>query len=811
MNLTIDLKYCPVCGKEYPDGETCPNDGAALLDRNDPPDPLLGQVLKDTYRIDQRIAQGGMGVVYRATQLPLNRSVAVKVILDNPLQSTELVQRFVREAKMLSQVSHPNVVNLIDFGTTAAGVVFMVMELLHGRTLDKAVPRDVGWPVATVLDLMEQIGAGVAEAHRHRMVHRDLKPSNIFLANVSADGVLAKVLDFGIVKALDGDNGPVTQTGSMIGSSGYMSPEQITGSAAVDHRSDVYALGGILYFMLTGRPAYQGKSMRQVLTKQLVQQPESINFEGLGKPEAQAVMPIILKALQVEPSQRYQSVEELLKDLREVCGLQELSADSRRRRQVVLPEAGSAEKSTISSTLSTTHGGHRVQGPSAVEEAAPAHRAGAGVRDARTGQNLLLGGATALVLLSLLAGLTVLHKSQSAAQVAKGPAAGLAPAVPSGRPHSAGTARGVTDVEVLFGLNAAFTGPAKELGRGMQLGIETCFRHVNDQGGVAGRKLRLVTLDDGYEPPRARACIQELYDQHQVFAVVGNVGTPTAEAALPYALEKQLPYLGAFSGAKLLRRDPPDRFVFNYRASYAEETAAVVRYLVEVKQLRPEQIAVFAQKDGYGDAGFQGVVKAVRKYGRSESDLLRVGYERNTIRIEAAVAEILKHRDRVRAVVMVPTYLPAARFVKALRDHNLNLICTSVSFVGSDALAEEFKQMGPEYAEGVIVTQVVPHFESQSAAVIKYRELLKKYHPNEEPGFVSLEGYLAASVCVEGLRLAGKDLTTDRFLNALESIHDLDLGIGTKITFGPSEHQGSHKVWGMILDKSARYQTLDLD
>jgi ABC-type branched-subunit amino acid transport system substrate-binding protein len=658
---------------------------------------------------------------------------------------------------------------------------------------------------------MEQIGAGVAEAHRRQMVHRDLKPSNIFLANTAPEGVTVKILDFGIAKALDSDNGPLTLTGAMIGSSGYMSPEQITGSADIDHRSDLYSLGGILYFMLAGQPAYQGKSTRLVLTKQLVERPEVIDFESLGKPEAQVLMPVVLKAMHPEPEQRYQSVDELLKDLREAAGAGERSTTSRQRRHIVLREAGTDRKSTISSALAPTNHLSRGQVQTQKGEEELAFRAGASFLDAHTKRNLLLGVAAAIVLLSFIAGLLIIQMRQAVAPASRNPQEARLSAAQPATPHPIATTRGVTETEILFGMNAAFSGPSKELGRGMRLGIDTCFKNINDEGGIAGRKLRLIALDDGYEPPRALACIKELYEQHKVFAVLGNVGTPTAEAALPYALEKQLPYLGAFTGAKLLRKDPPDRFVFNYRASYAEETAAVVKYLVEVKKLKPQQIAVFAQKDGYGDAGFQGVVKAVRKYGLSHEDVLRVGYERNTNKIEPAVEEILKHRERVRAVVMVPTYLPAASFVKAMRDNKMNVICTSVSFVGSEALAEEFKEMGAEYAEGVIVTQVVPHFESQSTAVLRYRELLKKYHPNEPPGFISLEGYLAACVFAEGLRRAGVELTTDSFINALETLHDLDLGIGAKMSFGPSEHQGSHKVWGTILDKSARYQMLDLD
>jgi branched-chain amino acid transport system substrate-binding protein len=155
--------------------------------------------------------------------------------------------------------------------------------------------------------------------------------------------------------------------------------------------------------------------------------------------------------------------------------------------------------------------------------------------------------------------------------------------------------RGVTDREIRFGISAPFTGPAKELGQNMKRGIEAAFNVANANGGVYGRQLRLVAADDGYEPTRTAVAMKELYEKDQVFGLVGNVGTPTAVVALPYALDRKMLFFGAFTGAGLLRNDPPDRYVFNYRASYAEETAAVVNYLVEVRRLLPEQIAVFAQ------------------------------------------------------------------------------------------------------------------------------------------------------------------------------------------------------------------------
>src|SRR5215471_5861759 len=190
-----------------------------------------------------------------------------------------------------------------------------------------------------------------------------------------------------------------------------------------------------------------------------------------------------------------------------------------------------------------------------------------------------------------------------------------APAVSSASPLLATNVnipRGVSDDEIRFGIAAPFSGATKELGHHMKLGIEAAFNEVNASGGVHSRQLRLISADDGYEPTRTMEAMRQLYEADQVFGTIGNVGTPTAAVSLPFALERKMLFYGAFTGANLLRRDPPDRYVFNYRASYVEETDAVVRYLVKLRRLRPDQIAVFAQQDAYGDAGFAGVAKAIR-------------------------------------------------------------------------------------------------------------------------------------------------------------------------------------------------------
>jgi ABC-type branched-subunit amino acid transport system substrate-binding protein len=387
----------------------------------------------------------------------------------------------------------------------------------------------------------------------------------------------------------------------------------------------------------------------------------------------------------------------------------------------------------------------------------------------------------------------------------------LPSSTPVPRPSEAAPAvRGVTDNEVRFGISAPFSGSAKELGQQMKLGVEAAFKAANDAGGVHGRQLSLIAADDGYEPERTAVTMKDLYDNRQVFGLVGNVGTPTAAVAVPYALEKHMLFFGAFTGANLLRRDPPDRYVINYRASYAEETDAVVRYLVKLRHLRMDQIAVFAQQDAYGDAGFAGVTKAIRALGGDDGAILRLNYKRNTIEVDDAISHLRGHKPPIKAVVMVATYRAAAKFIEKTRDLYPGMIYTNVSFVGSTALANELMLLGPRFANGTIVTQVVPAVDGYSSVALAYKAALAKYVPGEAPDYVSMEGYVAANVLIEGLKRAGPQLDTEKLVDTFEAMHNFDMGLGTPIRFGPAEHQGSHKVWGTQLDAAGRYHAIDL-
>ena len=371
--------------------------------------------------------------------------------------------------------------------------------------------------------------------------------------------------------------------------------------------------------------------------------------------------------------------------------------------------------------------------------------------------------------------------------------------------------RGITDREIRFGIAAPFSGSSKELGRQMKLGIDTAFNRVNDAGGVEGRMLKLIAADDGFEPTRTAEAMKQLYEKDQVFGMIGNVGTATAAVALPYALERRMLFFGAFTGANVIRHDPPDRYVFNYRASYAEETDAAVRYFVKMRRIPPRQIAVFAQQDAGGDAGFAGVAKSFRSLGASDSGILRLNYQRNTVDVDDAVNQLKAQKVPIKAVVMISAYRAAAKFIEKTRDLFPGMLYSNISFVGSTVLADELMLLGPRYAAGAIVTQVVPAVSGYSSIVLEYKNALTKYFPGEAADYVSLEGYVAANVLIEALKRTGQQLDTEKLIDVLENMRDLDLGLGASLGFGRAEHQASHKIWGTALDETGKYQAIELE
>ncbi|WP_267424354.1 ABC transporter substrate-binding protein [Methylobacterium sp. GC_Met_2] len=369
--------------------------------------------------------------------------------------------------------------------------------------------------------------------------------------------------------------------------------------------------------------------------------------------------------------------------------------------------------------------------------------------------------------------------------------------------------------EVRFGLIAPFSGANKEFGRQLAIGIETAFNAANDGGGIGTYRLKLVTADDGYEPARTPALVQHMAEKDGVVGFIGNFGTPTAAAVLPWVLDHKLLFFGAYTGSNLVRAVPPDRYVFNYRPSYAEETEAVVRYLVNVRGLKPREIVVFAQDDPFGEAGYDGVVKALRTIqGRYEPPPLKLTYKRNTIDVAGAVAALRARRPQPKAIVMAALYRPAAEFIKFTRPFYPQMIYTDVSAVGATALAEELAMAGPNLGTGVLITQVAPAVGGHSKAVLNFKSLLAKYFPGEQPDYVSLEAYINAKIVIEATRriaaTPGAKVDGDTLADALEELGSFDLGLGTPLKFDQSEHQASHMIWGTQLDENGKFVVVGL-
>ncbi|MFC1757586.1 ABC transporter substrate-binding protein [Planctomycetota bacterium] len=356
---------------------------------------------------------------------------------------------------------------------------------------------------------------------------------------------------------------------------------------------------------------------------------------------------------------------------------------------------------------------------------------------------------------------------------------------------------GVREPDIVVGMSTALTGPASDLGLNVLAGVSAAFDESNHAGGVRGRNLALIALDDGYEPNRTAPNMRRLIEQDNVVAVVGNVGTPTAIAAIPIANDTRTLLFGAYSGAGVLRKRPPDRYVVNYRASYAEETAAMVDALIGHAGLEPTEIAFFTQRDGYGDAGFHGGVVALKKHGLSDEHLIAHGrYERNTDLVERGLSEILLHPVTPKAVILVGAYQPCARFIKLARANEFNVPFLNVSFVGSVPLA---KSLGSD-GEGVIITQVVPHpDDADSQLAQRHREAMSKWQGKRSPSFGSFEGYIVARILIEALDRIEGTVTRENVVDAFELLGKFEVDSMSDLFLSSTDHQASHFVWPTVI------------
>lgn len=342
---------------------------------------------------------------------------------------------------------------------------------------------------------------------------------------------------------------------------------------------------------------------------------------------------------------------------------------------------------------------------------------------------------------------------------------------------------GVDGRTIYLGSSNAQSGPAQELGQGMSRGLNLYFNKVNQQGGVHGRQIKLIQMDDQYDVKRVIENTQELVAHRNVFALVGYVGTPTARAIIPKISRENIPFLAPYTGAKFLR-SPPLPMVFNTRASYMDEMELIVHELVDGRKFK--RIGLFMQNDSYGLSGESALKEALKKRGL---EIVQTGtYERNTEDVDAAFQELRKASPD--AVIMVGTYKACAVFLQKAREAQMRSVFYNISFVGTGSLIANAKAA----AEDVYITQVFPDpLTSDLPVIVQYRADMIAAGLADKMDYPSLEGYIDAVLLIKALEATGPNLTRARFVETLNHFK-ADLG-GLDFQFTPDHHQASDRVY----------------
>jgi ABC-type branched-subunit amino acid transport system substrate-binding protein len=364
--------------------------------------------------------------------------------------------------------------------------------------------------------------------------------------------------------------------------------------------------------------------------------------------------------------------------------------------------------------------------------------------------------------------------------------------------HAGANEVGVSSDTILFGQAAALEGPSSALGLGMRQGILAAFTEINAAGGIHGRKLKLISRDDGYDPDRSMAQTTQLIEDDKVFALIGAVGTPTTAATVPIAKAKNVPFIGPFTGAEFLR-SPDLMNVVNIRASYGAEAEAWIKYLTEKRHVK--RISIFYQDDSFGRDGLDGVKRALETRGM---ELVAEGtYERNTRAVGSALRTL--KRAEPEAVVMVGSYGPCAEFIKLARKGAFNPIFVNVSFVGANALA---KELGPQ-GDGVIVSQVVPlPWDISTRVVADYQAAARALDPAMQPEFVSLEGYLSGRLVAAALQKTGPNPTRADMLRVIREVGRFDIS-GTIMTFGAVLREAPAPVFLTVIQPDGTFKPIE--
>ncbi|HEY3805580.1 MAG TPA: serine/threonine-protein kinase [Kofleriaceae bacterium] len=367
ISPAIEL-YCPACEKMFAACTHCPDDGSELVRLVAPRDPLIGRELDGKFTILEKLGEGGMGTVYRGAQHSVGREVAIKLLHGKAVASPEAIRRFLREAKLASRLSHPNAVGVHEFGQTADGMFYLVMELVSGRTLDQVITEDGVLPPERVVRIGVQVCEALEGAHALSIVHRDLKPSNIMLLERGRD--LVKVVDFGLAKSMTAETAnTTTNAGALLGTPAFMPPE-LARAEACDGRADLYSLGCVLYLLGSGKLPFSSTSVHEMIAMHSSDHAPAMD----GVPPALAR--VIERLLEKDPADRYQTAVEARDALE--AALKTRAATSaprkpRRRGRMAVASAGLAIAVAAAAIVIVEHDSttHAVAAPAATPVQTP--------------------------------------------------------------------------------------------------------------------------------------------------------------------------------------------------------------------------------------------------------------------------------------------------------------------------------------------------------------------------------------------------------------------------------------------------------
>jgi serine/threonine protein kinase/ABC-type branched-subunit amino acid transport system substrate-binding protein len=919
-------------------------------------DPFIGRTLKGAYRIESLIADGGMSRVYLAEQLSLSRKVVIKVLVPE-YHNTDFSTLFIREARINSQLNHPNIVSVFDFDATNDSA-YLAMEYLDGGTLADIVQKQSGFTVANITWVMEQLCAAIHSAHKLGIVHRDIKPGNIMIARMVGGSTIVKVVDFGISKPMCEADLKHTQLGTVIGTPGYLSPEQIQGKP-VDTRADLYSVGAILYYMATGMRPYCGENREIIMRKQLGDRAPLLHKQKLKDSYCQVLQPIIDKAMKINPDERYQTIQALWRDFiaclthqrvnpeqdsaahqhaqphpynnkkysntcydetkydetkyvntiydntalnpnalyqfvyqgELVKGFQQntvkynLSEQFKYSEQQIeslfsqkriivrknlnhqdalrfiklfhsygavglleamptqpsdeidqdkeqqpasLPEAGIAQPVSLSGFSSIKQEDAKNETPytSSHTQAHKQFRANE-LRPEPISSKLmpglithyldnislrtsLLAALTASTLLLALFFITVHTPLQYS----------IMDRYQSWTSNTMNV-RGVTSSYIRFGLSIPSLDRDQKpdssvehaRAHSMRVGIETLFEQINDEGGIHGRKLQLQVLENHGRSYGTTANNRDFtHTETGILALLGHVGSPSSfDDFLTEILDKQLLVMATGTGTKSLRQDPPDRYVFNYRASYSEESAALMKHYLEALEMNAKHIGVLYQDDEDGRDALSGIREILQQKNETFKSIISVGFDRKTGNITTALEQFLAEEHQLEGLIIIAPHTTSANLTYAMRLSGFQGHIANLSLVDSQQLISRLEAMSSGLSEGIIVSQVVPMFNSHSTGVLEYRKALEHYFPEEKADALSLESYLTARIIVEALRLEGRYFNNHSLTNRLNTMTEIDIGIGKGLSFSSSDHQANHKVWGSRIGKNGKLESLDLE